>query len=200
MNYLAHAYLSGGDNDLLFGNYIADAARNRLGNLTARELQGIALHRLIDEHTAHDPHFNRSCERVKHCFGHYASVVCDIYYDHFLSSLWSEYSQQALPAFTAGVYRLLIARRDRVPQRLLRILPHMISYNWLERYGDLRHLPRFFYGLSRRARFESNMEHATKVLIEYYPLLQKDFRDFMPGVRALADDFIADQCCTQQKI
>ncbi|MDC1402054.1 DUF479 domain-containing protein, partial [Flavobacteriaceae bacterium] len=49
MNFLAHIYLSGNNNDLRFGNFIADSIRGKQYQDFSPSVQkGIFLHREID--------------------------------------------------------------------------------------------------------------------------------------------------------
>ena len=52
MNYLGHLVLSGDNDEVLFGNFIADAVKgNSYYNWSANVQKGILLHRLIDDFT-----------------------------------------------------------------------------------------------------------------------------------------------------
>ena len=56
MNFLGHLALSGNDNDVLFGNFIADAIKGKSYLDWPKKVQkGILLHRFIDDFT--DTHF-----------------------------------------------------------------------------------------------------------------------------------------------
>ena len=85
MNYLAHAFLSLEDADLLAGNYLADLMHPKdVVELSPGVMRGIELHRFIDSYTDQHPEV-RSCTRILHPVVHkYAPVVIDIYYDFLL--------------------------------------------------------------------------------------------------------------------
>ena len=56
MNYLANLYLSGNNEDVLIGNFIADSVKgSKYKDYTSKIQQGILLHRQIDTHTMHTP-------------------------------------------------------------------------------------------------------------------------------------------------
>jgi len=58
VNYLAHAFLSNNNADLLIGNFIADHLRGNNFEGYSQEVQkGILLHRKIDEFTDNHPNF-----------------------------------------------------------------------------------------------------------------------------------------------
>ena len=66
MNYLAHIYLSGEDEDLMIGNFIADSVRgNQLADFPEGVRKGIVLHRKIDSYTDRHPVVTESKNRFK---------------------------------------------------------------------------------------------------------------------------------------
>ena len=89
MNFLAHIYLSG-DNDLIkIGNFMADGIRGKHYEYLPAEVQkGIVLHRAIDTYTDSHPIFRQSTKRLHHRYHHYAGVIVDVFYDHFLAKNW----------------------------------------------------------------------------------------------------------------
>ena len=56
MNFLAHIYLSGNDNEITIGNFIADGIRGKDYKKYPKDIQtGILLHRQIDTFTDAHP-------------------------------------------------------------------------------------------------------------------------------------------------
>jgi acyl carrier protein phosphodiesterase len=108
MNFLAHIYLSG-DNDLLkIGNFMADSVHGKRYLDYAEDLQkGILLHRFIDTFTDAHPIYRQSRRRLYEKYGHYAGVIMDIVYDHFLAKNWNTYSEVNLEDYAAQFYQLL---------------------------------------------------------------------------------------------
>ena len=108
MNFLAHAHLSGNNDDLLFGNFIADAVKgNGLLKFPEDIQNGIRIHRKIDSFTDTHEIFRQSLDRVREHFGKFGGIVLDIYYDHFLAQNWKTYSDTKLPHFASHVYQVL---------------------------------------------------------------------------------------------
>ena len=88
MNFLAHIYLSGDDDELKIGNFIADSVKGKKFSQFPDQVQkGITLHRKIDSYTDSHPIVRESVLRLFPKYGHYSSVIVDILYDHFFSSL-----------------------------------------------------------------------------------------------------------------
>ena len=59
----------------------------------------------------------------------------------------------------------------------------MIHYNILEAYSRLEGIERVLQGMSKRAKFESNMEHAIHDLKEHYDLFENEFKLFFPELQ-----------------
>jgi acyl carrier protein phosphodiesterase len=190
LNYLAHIYLSGSDEELLFGNFIADGVKGRQINRFPQEIvRGILLHRMIDQFTDAHPLVQQSVRRLRERYHKYAGVVLDIYYDHFLASRFGHYSPVPLLPFTTGAYQVIMKREELLPERVKLFLPHMIAHNWLFRYADMEGIRRSFSGLSRRTSFESGMETAALELEENFSFYLAGFEAFFPDVIA----FVAGQ-------
>ena len=88
MNFLAHLYLSGNDEPLMVGNFIADHIRGYDWKAFPQQIQnGILLHRFIDEYTDNHPIVEQSKALMRNTFHKYTPVISDIYFDHFFCSI-----------------------------------------------------------------------------------------------------------------
>lgn len=193
MNFLAHLYLSGEDEELRFGNFIADAVKGRsLLKYPPGIQNGIRLHRAIDTYTDQHPVVKSSITRLIPNYRKFSGVIVDIYYDHFLASNWSYYSDTALETFVQQAYKMLINNYGKLPARSKRILPFMITQNWLEGYRHFDVMERVFRGMSRRIKFRSGMEHAVEDLKKDYIEYEKEFFAFFPDVINHSEEFISD--------
>ncbi|MEX0290603.1 MAG: DUF479 domain-containing protein, partial [Flavobacteriaceae bacterium] len=93
MNFLAHIYLSFGDDEITIGNFIADSIRGKkYKHLPERVQKGVILHRAIDTFTDAHPTVRQSSKRLHENYSHYSRVIVDIFYDHFLAKNWKNYS------------------------------------------------------------------------------------------------------------
>ena len=87
MNYLAHLYLSGNDDELKLGNFIGDSVRGSdLSMYPPRVQDGIILHRGIDRYTDSHHVVMKSKLRLRPKYHKYAPVIVDMFYDHFLGA------------------------------------------------------------------------------------------------------------------
>jgi acyl carrier protein phosphodiesterase len=183
MNFLAHLYLSGKEEDVIVGNFIADAVKgNSLHHFPEGVERGIRLHREIDYYTDKHPVFGESRSRLAPKYNHFSGIIVDIYYDHFLSKNWNEYSDEDLKHVVARTYFLLVRKFHVLPSRSRRILPFMVTQNWLVGYRDPGMLQRVFNGMSRRTSRPSGMEHAVDDLLADYEQYEDEFRRFFPEI------------------
>ncbi len=179
MNFLAHTHLSPDNDDIIFGNFIADAVKGKSYLVYRQDIVvGILLHRSIDVFTDRHPLVRNSKSIIRNSFGKYSGIVVDIYYDHFLARNWELYHSDELSKFSTKIYFILAQRFLLLPTRVRRMLPFLIAQNWLSGYANLSDLQRVFNGMDRRTNHVSGMENAVTVLEENYELLYSDFKEF----------------------
>ncbi len=189
MNYLAHLFLSGDNELLMLGNFIADHIK---GNKTKRFSQdvkkGIELHRKIDYFTDHHPKFLQTKERLHERHHKYAGVVADIFYDHFLAVHWRKYSNIALTNYVSYCYGVLLKNYTILPSKTKRVLPFLIMQNWLSNYRTYDGLNRTFELMARRVKYKSVIEDAVTDLKKDYNKYNREFLDFFPDIQAYVKD------------
>lgn len=184
MNFLAHIYLSG-DNDLIkIGNFMADGIRGKQFENYPSEIQkGIILHRFIDTYTDAHPVFRKSTKRLHENYHHYAGVIIDVFYDHFLAKNWSNYSNENLEDFTNRFYQSLRDNYDFLSERTKGMMPYMIDYNWLVSYQTVEGISRILTQMDSRTKNESKMRFSPNELIEYYSDFELEFTIFFEDLR-----------------
>ena len=85
MNYLAHLVLSGKNEEVLFGNFIADAIKGKSYLTWSKNIQkGVLLHRFIDHFTDTNSHYLAGKRRFYEKFPKMGGVINDILYDYLL--------------------------------------------------------------------------------------------------------------------
>ncbi len=192
MNFLAHIYLSGKDENLMLGNFIADMVKGRqIEKYKPAVVRGIKLHRKIDEFTDSHPYVTRSKDRIREKYRHYSGVVVDMFYDHYLARNWNDYSSEPIEKYVQSAYNVLMKNYIMLPKRAKFILPIMIGSNWLVNYADLKSLQRHMEGLARRTPFKSGMEDAVTDLKLHYSGFKKDFTDFFPELVGFVKGYLA---------
>ena len=159
MNFLAHIYLSFGDNEITIGNFIADSLHgNRIDHLPNRIQKGVLLHREIDTFTDSHTIPKISSKRLHKNYGHYSRIIVDIFYDHFLAKNWKSYSNIPLKVFVNDFYDLLEDNYAILPHGVQRMMPYMISNNWIYNYSKMEGIDRVLNGMNRRTKNKSKNE------------------------------------------
>lgn len=179
MNFLAHIYLSG-DNDLIkIGNFMADGIRGKHFETYPIDVQkGIILHRAIDTFTDAHPIFRQSTKKLHENYHHYAGVIVDVFYDHFLAKNWNTYSDEKLEEFVDRFYQSLHNNPDILSDRTKGMMPYMIEYNWLVSYQTVEGINRILTQMDHRTKNESKMRFATAELSEFYSEFETEFSEF----------------------
>ncbi|MDB4292493.1 acyl carrier protein phosphodiesterase [Maribacter sp.] len=179
MNFLAHIYLSFGDPEITIGNFIADSIRgNKYDHFPKRIQKGISLHLEIDTFTDSHPIPKISSKRLHKNYSHYSRVIVDIFYDHFLAKNWSRYSDIPLNVFVDDFYDLLEDNYELLPVGVKRMMPYMISDNWIFNYSKMEGIGKVLNGMNRRTKNKSKMNFAIIDLEEHYAEFEAEFTEF----------------------
>jgi acyl carrier protein phosphodiesterase len=179
MNFLAHIYLSFEDDEITIGNFIADSIRgNKFKHLPEKVQKGIKLHRSIDSFTDAHPTVRQSTKRLHKNYSHYSGVIVDIFYDHYLAKNWLKYSDTPLDVFVDKFYDLLEDNYEILPIGVKRMMPYMISDNWIFNYSKLDGISRVLDGVNRRTNNKSKMNFAILDLEEHYDKFEDEFTSF----------------------
>ncbi len=189
MNFLAHIYLSGNNELVTIGNFMADGIRGKKYLNFDRDIQiGILLHREIDTFTDAHPTVRQSTKRLHQNYSHYSGVIVDILYDHFLAKNWEDYSDTSLSDYVEDFYNSLEKHFDILPSRTQKMMPFMISENWLLNYANIDGIQRVLDGMNRRTKNRSKMNEATAELITHYDEFEKEFSSFFKELMAFSHD------------
>ena len=176
MNYLAHIYLSGTNDLLKIGNFMADSIKGNTYKLFDDEItKGILLHRHIDSFTDTHPIYRKSKHRLHEKYGHYSGVIMDILYDHFLAKNWTSYSDESLEDYAANFYNLLQNNEAILTEKIKSIIPYMIEQNWLLSYASLTGIEKILYQMDYRTKHRVHMQEAMVELEAFYLEFEKEF-------------------------
>jgi acyl carrier protein phosphodiesterase len=179
MNFLAHLYLSNSNENILIGNFIADAVKGRKFNDYPKEIKaGILLHREIDNYTDTHPIVKISKRRLHERYHHYDGVIIDILYDHFLAKNWKKYSEIPLKVYAKNIYTFLENNNEILPLRAQNMLPYMVEYNWLVSYASIEGIAKVLSGMNKRTKEISKMDLAVEDLQIHYLEFEEDFTMF----------------------
>lgn len=191
MNYLAHLYLSGKNEDVLIGNFIADSVKGSKYKDYSIDIQrGIVLHRQIDTHTDAHPNFRTSTKRLHKNYGHYSGVIVDIFFDHFLAKNWKHYSSITLADYAQKCYAILNKNIQMMPEKAQYILPYMTKGNWLLSYASIEGISSVLSGMNRRTNGRSGMDKATFELQQFYSEFEADFKIVFKDLKQISAAFL----------
>ena len=192
MNFLAHFHLAHPTDASRVGGILGDFARGTPENLRTRfpkeVVDGIMLHRVIDRFTDSHSVFLESKKFLHPNRRRFAGIVIDIFFDHFLAQLWSDYSQTPLPEFIEEIHSLLERRQEWLTPELVEVIPRMKNENWLGNYGTISGLALTFQRVSQRRPFLAPLAGAEEDLTDHYQSFGRAFREFYPEVLSFANE------------
>lgn len=176
MNYLAHIYLSGTNDLLKIGNFMADSIKGHDYEKFDSEIKkGILLHRHIDSFTDMHPIYRQSKHRLHEKYGHYSGVIMDILYDHFLAKNWSKFSDEKLDDYADNFYELLQDNYDILTERIKGMMPYMIARNWFVSYATIAGLEMILFQMDYKTKHRANMQEAIVELQDFYTEFESEF-------------------------
>jgi acyl carrier protein phosphodiesterase len=191
MNFLAHLYLSGEEEELIIGNFIADHVKGKqIASYSEGIVKGILLHRQIDSYTDQHATVLESKMRLRERYRHYAPVIVDIFYDHFLAVHWHKYSPLGLGKYSENVHATISKYEAILPEKSHLFFQYMLRHDILEAYGKVSGIQRVLAGMARRTPFISGMENATEELVTHYALFEQEFTDFFPQLQAFVSEHL----------
>ena len=158
---------------------MADGIRGKQYESYPLDVQkGIILHRAIDTFTDAHPIFRQSTKKLHQKYHHYAGVIVDVLYDHFLAKNWNDYSDEKLEVFVARFYQSLRDNHTILSERAKEIMPYMIKHNWLLSYQTVDGITRILTQMDGRTKNQSQMRFAANELCEFYTEFEKEFTIF----------------------
>ena len=189
MNYLAHIFLSGDNEKIRIGNFMADDIKGSKYKDYPDVFQiGILLHRKIDWFTDQDPTARSSKRRLHDRYGLYRGVIIDIFYDHMLAANWSDYSSDPLFDYAQGFYASLNANKEILPEKISRVSEYMIRNDWLTSYADTEGIRQVLEGMNRRTGGRGNIDRAIEDLLSNYEGFEAAFKHFFKKLRTFSNE------------
>jgi len=193
VNYLAHAYLSFGEPEILTGNLISDFVKGRKKyDYPPHVLAGIDLHRAIDIFTDEHPVNKEVSKLFKPNYGLYSSAFIDVVYDHFLAKQLSTDPQFRFEPFTHSVYDALDRFNHLFPHTFRNFFPYMKQHNWLFNYQYAWGIENSIAGLVHRAKYMSDARTAYEIFTDRYDELSSAFNIFFPELHKFALEKFSD--------
>lgn len=187
MNFLAHAYLSFNEPDIIAGNMFSDFVKGkRRFDYSEGVQKGIMLHRAIDEFTDKHPVTKSAAGFFRPHYGLYAGSFMDVVYDHFLAKDTERFSNDSLLHFSLNVYQTLDKYETVMPEKFRLMFPFMKKQNWLYNYQFKDGIYNSLRGLVHRAAYITDSQPAIAVLEDNYENFQQFYQLFFPEMEAFA--------------
>jgi len=181
MNFLAHTYLSGCNEEIIIGNFMGDYVKGRNYVLFPEQVKkGILIHRDIDYFTDMHTVTRRSKQLIASRYHKYAGIIIDIFYDHFLASLWDHYSNLPLNEFVNRTYDLLKRNYKVLPSAIKMWLPTFLENNWMMAYTTVDGIELVLERMAANTSLPDHSAYAVEVLREKYQVFTQDFLEFFP--------------------
>jgi acyl carrier protein phosphodiesterase len=187
MNYLAHAFLSFRQPQILVGNMISDFVKGKKKEDYPDLIKkGIMLHRAIDNFT--DLHETNKLAKqfFRPHYRLYSGAFVDVVYDHFLANDSNEFNHSRLMEFSQQTYAVLDQYNAYLPEGFSNMLPYMKKQNWLYNYHYRRGIQNSFGGLVHRATYLTESKKAFEVFENHYNELRECYDAFFPDVKKMA--------------
>jgi acyl carrier protein phosphodiesterase len=185
MNWLAHLYLSEPAAEFRIGNVIADALLvAEVKALPSAYQRGVERHRTIDAFTDAHPVVRRSIGRLVPPHRRFGGVLIDMFYDHFLATNWSRFSEVTLEEFAKRVYAEFEMHEQQLPSEAMKMLQHIRTKDRLCSYREVAGVRHALEGIGMRLRRPYQLGESIVELERHYEALQEDFMEFFPLLRA----------------
>lgn len=190
MNFLAHAYLSFNNPDILTGNMISDFVKGKhIEEYSGNVLAGIHLHRSIDEFTDRHPCTNLAKLFFKAEYRLYASPIVDVIYDYYVANDTNNFeNSDELLNFSQTVYSSLKSNWNYLPEKFRQIFPYMKNQNWLYNYSTEEGIRNSLIGLHRRAKYMPPSDRAFEIFLNNKNEISKIYCDYFTMLKIHAKE------------
>lgn len=169
MNYLGHIFLSGENDLLMVGNFIADYVKGNKYLIYHEGVQkGILLHRSIDDFTDNNQYWQSIREIIRPVYNRYAGVASDLFIDHFLAVHWNSYSPYTLKVYSKWVHSVFLRNYTILPERVKGFLAYLIQHKRLVSYSEIKGIEESLYIMSLRTSLPDRYMEAIILLKEHY--------------------------------
>lgn len=185
MNYLAHAYLSFENAEILVGNMISDFIKGKKQfDYLSQVQKGIKLHRAIDEFTDSHPATQQLKSFFRPQYRLYSGAFADVVYDHFLANDVNEFkTENQLKEFTTGTYKALDLYTGIFPAIFQQMFPYMKEHDWLYNYRHRWGIEKSFIGVVRRSVYLTESEIAFDIFNKDYKAMEDCYHIFFPELK-----------------
>ncbi len=176
MNFLAHIYLSGNNDNVKIGNFIGDYVKGKAFHIYPDEIKkGILLHRFIDSFTDKNTYTLDAKRVFTPKYRKYSGIVIDIVYDHFLAANWDKYSYEPLKEYIHNFHELLLRNNDMLPAEVQEFVPRLIQNERIYSYKNIEGIRSVLSTMAKYTSLPDHADFAIEVLKDNYEFLKQNF-------------------------
>jgi acyl carrier protein phosphodiesterase len=191
MNYLGHLVLSGKNDEVLFGNFIADSIKGSSYLDWPKDIQnGILLHRFIDSFTDSNENYLKGKRRFYDQYPKVGGVINDIIYDYLLWQYELEYQTINLHKEITRFYNVLDTYKSKMPENLRFMYGYMKRDNWLLNYKYESGIKKALNGIGRRMKYSNNLEQSFQVVKTNLDTYNLEFKLFFEEIKVETSSFM----------
>ncbi len=184
MNFLAHIFLSGKNDETKIGNFIGDYVKGSAFHIYPKKIkEGILLHRYIDSFTDKNKYTFVAKTLFTPKYRKYSGIVTDIIYDHFLAAFWNNYSTISLIDFINHFHDLLREYKDMLPAEVQEMVPKLIANDRLHSYRKIEGIRSVLSTMAIYTSLPDHSNFAIQVLEENYDFLKENFFLFFSEIK-----------------
>ena len=185
MNYLAHLYLSQDNGLSKAGNLMADFLKQADLSIQPEQiLKGIENHQATDKFTDNHPTITGLRTEFDPAFRRFVPIMLDVTFDHMLAKSWNNYHESDLTVFTEQAHQQLLSAENYMPDVMKNRLRGMAKAGWLASYVSTETVEKTLVSISKRIRFENNLDLAFSEVINQYDVIEDTFNQFFPDLIA----------------
>jgi acyl carrier protein phosphodiesterase len=190
MNYLAHLVLSGKNEEVLFGNFIADAVKGKSYLTWSTNIQkGILLHRFIDHYTDTNPHYLAGKRRFYKKFPKMGGVINDILYDHLLWKYENKNQTIDLNKEINRFYKILDNFSVKMPDKIKHLYIYMRRDDWLNNYQYESGIKNILKRMGKRINYSKNLDLSFEIYKNSISDYKKEFEIFYNEIKEKTSSF-----------
>jgi acyl carrier protein phosphodiesterase len=139
---------------------------------------GILIHRDIDTFTDMHPITRRDKQLIASRYHKYAGIIIDIFYDHYLASLWERFSNLPLNDFVIRTYDLLKRNYQLLPSAIKKWFPTFLENNWMMAYQSVEGIELVLERMAANTSLPNHAGFAVEILRRHYSSFREDFLEF----------------------
>lgn len=189
MNYLAHAVLSGFNEEILIGNFIADHVRgNNYSHYSEGIIKGIHLHRQIDSFTDAHPSFKQCKRFFYNGFERYSGVLVDIYFDYLLTQHFQEWQKVELRPFCDYAYSVYSRNEEILPRSSRNFLNYVLENDVYFNYAQIEGIEKVLFHLSHRLKHGIFLNESLTLFTENSNEMRTQFDVFWKDIKSFLSE------------